>query len=136
QEIKYPFLVEEHGLRANSGGAGRPRGGPGVVIAYRCLQKCKANINLERTTQAPWGLHGGRDGAINAALITRKDGSKTTVYKETEIELEAGDRVMFLTAGGGGFGDPLERAREDIERDLKEGLVTPDGAGAYGSASA
>jgi N-methylhydantoinase B len=136
QEIKYPFLVEEHGLRADSGGPGRHRGGLGVVIGYRCLQKCKANINLERTTHAPWGLHGGGEGAINAALITRKDGRQTTVYKETEIELEAGDRVMFLTAGGGGYGDPSKRTREDMERDLAEGFVTPAGAATYGPSAA
>ena len=41
------------------------RGGLGVVLTYRCLQKCKANINLERLTDPPWGLHGGRAGAIN-----------------------------------------------------------------------
>src|SRR5258708_1653828 len=121
QEIKYPFLIEQHALRADSGGAGRTRGGLGVAITYRCLQKCKANINLERLTDPPWGLHGGESGAINLAVITHTHGQKTEVRKETEIELEAGDRVTFLTAGGGGYGDPSPRSRESIERDLAEG---------------
>jgi N-methylhydantoinase B len=131
QEIKYPFLIEQHSLRADSGGPGRYRGGLGVVLTYRCLQKCKANINLERLTDPPWGLHGGGNGAINLATITRKNGEQTSVYKETEIELHAGDSVTFLTAGGGGFGDPAERRRADIERDLAEGFVTSEGAKAY-----
>jgi N-methylhydantoinase B len=131
QEIKYPFLIEQHSLRAGSGGAGRYRGGLGLALTYRCLQACKANINFERTTHPPWGLHGGHEGAINLGIITRRNGEETTVYKETEIELEAGDRVTFLTAGGGGFGDPSERRREDIERDVAEGLVTQDATRSY-----
>jgi N-methylhydantoinase B len=133
QEIKYPFLVEQHALRADSGGAGRTRGGLGVALTYNCLQVCKANINLERITDPPWGLHGGGDGAINVAVITRRNGQEISVYKETEIELEAGDRVTFLTAGGGGYGKPSERSREKIERDLAEGFVSPAGAASYGA---
>jgi N-methylhydantoinase B len=101
------------------------------MLTYKCLQKCKANINLERTTDPPWGLHGGREGAFNLATITRRDGQETTINKETEIELQAGDRVTFLTAGGGGYGHPSERSRQDIERDLAEGFVSPSGAAAY-----
>jgi len=127
QEIKYPFLIEQHSLRADSGGPGRYRGGLGLALTYRCLQNCKANINLERTMHPPWGLHGGGPGAINVAIIARDGGEETMVHKETEIELKAGDRVTFLTAGGGGYGDPSQRRREDIERDLAEGFVTPDG---------
>jgi N-methylhydantoinase B len=132
QEIKYPFLIERHALRPDSGGAGRHRGGLGVVLTYRCLQACKANINFERITVPPWGLHGGREGAFNLAIIRRTNGEETRVFKETEIELKAGDRVTFLTAGGGGYGEPSERRRDDIERDLAEGFISAEGALAYG----
>ena len=131
QEIKYPFIVEQHALRPDSGGPGRHRGGLGLVLTYRCLQSCKANINFDRTTDPPWGLHGGREGATNLAVITRRDGTETTVFKETEIELEEGDKVTFCTAGGGGYGDPIERTREELTRDLAEGLVTREGANPY-----
>ena len=132
QEIKYPFLIEQHALRPDSGGPGRYRGGLGIALTYRCLQACKANINFERITVPPWGLHGGKDGAFNLAIITRTNGDEAKVFKETEIELKAGDRVTFLTAGGGGYGEPSERRPEDVERDHAEGFVTPDGAAAYG----
>jgi N-methylhydantoinase B len=125
QEIKYPFLIEQHALRVDSGGAGRYRGGLGIAITYRCLQRCKANINLERTGNPPWGLKGGGQGAVNVSRITRSNGDTTTVFKQTEIELEKGDRVTFLTAGGGGYGDPHERDEAAIERDLSEGLMAP-----------
>jgi N-methylhydantoinase B len=127
QEIKYPFLIEQHALRVDSGGAGRYRGGLGIAITYRCLQRCKANINLERTGNPPWGLNGGGQGAVNVARITRSNGDTTTVFKQTEIELEKDDRVTFLTAGGGGYGDPHERDEAAIARDLSEGVMTLDG---------
>jgi N-methylhydantoinase B len=133
QEIKYPFIVEEHALRPDSGGAGRFRGGLGLSLTYRCLQKCKANINFDRTAFPPWGLHGGGAGATNLAIVTRRDGTKTHVFKETEIELDAGDCVTFHTAGGGGYGDPKARDSAALERDVAEGFVTQQGASAYGS---
>ena len=56
QEIQYPFLVERFALRTDSGGAGEHRGGLGVELTYRALQKCVANVNCERTKDPPWGL--------------------------------------------------------------------------------
>ena len=76
QEIKYPVLIETHALRADSGGDGKHRGGLGVELTYQLLQKCKANINLDRTRDPPWGLHGGKPGAVNECLIHRADGAR------------------------------------------------------------
>ncbi|MFL4977904.1 MAG: hydantoinase B/oxoprolinase family protein [Xanthobacteraceae bacterium] len=129
QEIKYPFLIEQHRLRADSGGAGRFRGGFGLELTYRALQDCKANINCDRTRDPPWGLHGGLPGATNSSIVHRAaDGSERVVYKATELEIAAGDTVTFLTAGGGGYGDPRERSREAVARDVAEGLVSPEAA--------
>jgi N-methylhydantoinase B len=138
QEIKYPVLIEEHALRRDSGGAGRFRGGLGLRLTYRMLQPCKANINCDRTRDPPWGLHGGTAGATNCAVITRAtDGAEAVVYKATEIELAAGDRVTFLTAGGGGYGDPRERARAALASDVAAGVVSAEAAQReYGSAAA
>ena len=52
------------------------------------------------------------------------DGSEMAVKKATEIEIAAGDRVVFLTAGGGGYGDPKRRAAEAVARDVAAGVVT------------
>jgi N-methylhydantoinase B len=124
QEIKYPFIIETHALRQDSGGPGRFRGGLGLELTYLCLQKCKVNINFERIIDPPWGLHGGLSGATSRGVIRRRDGTEQVVHKGTEIELEAGDRVTFLTAGGGGYGNPLERSREAVERDLANGVIS------------
>jgi N-methylhydantoinase B len=138
QEIKYPVLIEQHALRQDSGGAGRFRGGLGLALTYRLLQPCKANINCDRTRDPPWGLHGGKAGATNCAVITRaRDGAEAVVYKATEIELAADDRVTFLTAGGGGYGDPRERAGAALASDVAAGIVSAEAAQReYGLAAA
>jgi N-methylhydantoinase B len=88
------------------------------------LQKCKANINLDRTLDPPWGLHGGGPGAVNGCVIQHADGTESVVKKATEVEIAAGDRVTFLTAGGGGYGDPGQRDPAAAARDLAAGFVT------------
>ena len=117
QEIKYPVLIDKHAFRCDSGGAGRLRGGLGLEVSYRMLQACRANINCERTVDPPWGL-------------------QQVVLKGTELPLAAGDVVTFLTAGGGGYGDPQERAPDAVKRDVAEGLVSAEAALAlYGAAT-
>jgi N-methylhydantoinase B len=125
QEIKYPVLIDKHAFRADSGGAGRFRGGLGLEVAYRMLQSCRANINCERTVDPPWGVHGGHAAATNSAIVHRAaDGYDTVVLKATELPLDAGDVVTFFTAGGGGYGDPGKRARDLVAQDVAEGVVT------------
>jgi N-methylhydantoinase B len=128
QEIQYPFLIERFALRTDSGGAGKHRGGLGVDLTYRALQSCVANVNNERTKDPPWGLRGGKPGAINEATLIRNDGSTQKLLKATGVQLSAGDRLTFGTAGGGGWGDPRERDAKEIERDVAAGLVSPDAA--------
>jgi N-methylhydantoinase B len=125
QEIHYPFIVECHKLREDSGGAGEHRGGLGIELSYRSLGQSAVNINLERTLDPPWGLEGGQPGQSNLARIARPDGSERFVSKESNIALSAGDTVTFWTAGGGGYGDPARRKPEAIRRDLRAGYITP-----------
>ena len=124
QEIQYPFLIEEFALRTDSGGAGEHRGGLGVVLTYRALHDCVANINCERIKDPPWGLHGGRPATVNEVVVTRGDGSSESFHKATGVALAAGDRLTFRTAGGGGWGNPRRRAREAIEADIAAGYVS------------
>jgi N-methylhydantoinase B len=128
QEIQYPFLIERFALRPDSGGAGKHRGGLGVDLTYRALQTCVANVNCDRTKDPPWGLHGGRPAAVNAATLVRSDGSVQNLLKATGVTMEAGDRLTFSTAGGGGWGDPRERVRAEIEADVRQGYISPDAA--------
>ena len=128
QEIQYPFLIERFALRTDSGGAGKHRGGLGVELTYRALQKAVTNVNCERTKDPPWGLHGGKPAAVNEAVLTRRDGSEQKLLKATGVPLEPGDRLTFRTAGGGGWGDPRARDRRAIADDVAKGYVSPQAA--------
>ena len=128
QEVQYPFLIERFALRTDSGGAGEHRGGLGVDLTYRALQKCVANVNNERTQDPPWGLAGGKPGAVNEAVLIRHDGSEQRLRKATGVQLEPGDRLTFGTAGGGGWGDPRRRDRRALEADIRSGYVSPEAA--------
>ena len=128
QEIKYPFIIEKHALRPDSGGAGEHRGGLGIELSYRCMRACRGNINFDRTVTPPWGLHGGHTGEISMAIIDRADGTQQKVHKATDVQFKPGDRITFLTAGGGGYGDPRNRSRTDLEEDIANGLVSAEAA--------
>jgi N-methylhydantoinase B len=128
QEIQYPFLIERFALRTDSGGAGRHRGGLGVDLTYRALQPCVANVNCERTKDPPWGLNGGKPGAVNDATLIGADGSERKLKKATGVAMQTGDRLIFSTAGGGGWGDPRTRDRKAIAADVHAGYVSPEAA--------
>ena len=128
QEIHYPFLVEYHRLREDSGGPGRFRGGLGIELQYRSMDKSTVNVMLERILEPPWGIEGGHDGRSNAALLRAASGNERPVTKESNIPLGSGDTVTFRTAGGGGYGAPSERSRELIEEDIRQGYISAEGA--------
>ena len=132
-ECRYPLFFEKFSLRENSGGAGRYRGGLGVEISVRSEYPAAVNFNLERTECAPWGLRGGKPGVICEARVQRdSDSHYVSVKKRTRYPVTAEDRVIFLTAGGGGWGDPLERNPELVVHDVHEGYISPEKAGDYG----
>lgn len=126
QEAMYPFEVECHSLRRDSGGPGKFRGGLGVELRLRALQKTWVNIAYERTKDPPWGLEGGLPGTPGQGVVHRSDGTREIVYKGTHIPIEPGEAVTFLSAGGGGYGDPRQRSRALISADLEEGLISPE----------
>lgn len=132
QEIHYPFLVEHHRLRPDSGGPGQFRGGLGVELKYRALEKSTVNVMLERILEPPWGINGGHVGRSNAATLSSA-GAERAVTKESNIALAVGDTVVFRTAGGGGYGDPRLRDPLAVAEDLRQGYITQANAQAdYG----
>ena len=70
----------------------------------------------------------GLPGAVNHAVIRRIDGTEEIVFKATNVELAAGDSVVFQTAGGGGYGDPDERDRVQLAADIEARIVSVDAA--------
>jgi N-methylhydantoinase B len=98
-ELAYPLRVERYSLRRGSGGAGRHRGGDGVVREIRVLEDCRLSIISERRRHPPRGERGGSPGATGRNLV-----SGERVPGKTTRALAAGDVVRIETPGGGGFG--------------------------------
>lgn len=122
-ESASPVVMHRRELRPDSGGAGRYRGGLGQVISFevRSHGACTVSAMYDRVRFAPRGIHGGADGA--AGLVLGKDGR--ALPSKGRFTIQSGERVTLSLPGGGGLGNPRERAREAIEADLRDGYVTP-----------
>ncbi len=124
-EARYPVRVQQYCLRTDSGGAGRYRGGLGIVKRYECLEDCELNVGYERQIAPPEGVCGGSDALPNRVAIVSTDGTRTELpSKTTDYRVRAGEVISFETAGGGGFGRPLDRDLELVRADLRAGYVT------------
>ena len=132
-ESYYPVRIETYESIPDSGGAGRHRGGNGMRIGYRFLAAGKISIHDDRWLTYPWGVKGGSPGRRCRKTIERRDGSREILPNKIDnIEVAAGDYLIFDTWGGGGLGHPYERDLDAIEYDLESGLLTRDGASDYG----
>jgi N-methylhydantoinase B len=98
-ELAYPLRVERHELRPGSGGAGRFRGGDGVVREYRALERCRLSLLTQRRRVAPRGAAGGEDGLPGRNLLNGRELPAFAV-----VDLEPGDLLRIETPGGGGYG--------------------------------
>lgn len=129
-ETKHPLIVEQLSLREGSGGAGKYRGGLGIARTVRARAALTLNTTIERMHCRPWGLAGGRDGAGNEVWL-KLDGREITDLPNAKVlvqRLKAGDTFTLASGGGGGFGDPAERAPEAVAADVAEGYVTAEEA--------
>jgi N-methylhydantoinase B len=122
-ETYYPMLVDGYTTIIDTGGAGKHRGGNGVEKIYLLLEEGDVSIHDDRHLSQPWGILGGRPGACSEKWLLRKDGTRQPLPSKVDnVRVHAGDRVIFRTAGGGGWGDPLERdplrTRNDVARRL------------------
>ena len=103
-EYAYPLRVRRYSLRPGSGGAGKHRGGDGIVRELEVLTDAEVTLLADRRTRGPWGLNGGADGAPGKATIERADGSRQQLPGKFNIRLRKGERIRIETPGGGGWG--------------------------------
>lgn len=127
QEAFYPYRLLAKGLRMDSGGPGKFRGGLGVEKIYAIQDPCNIIVKFDRTHCPPWGLEGGGTGATAHVEIHRADGMSETLTKGDRA-LGPGDVVRILSGGGGGYGNPFERALASVQNDLAQGYLSADGA--------
>ncbi len=103
-EQRYPVRIRRFTIRRGSGGAGRWRGGDGVVREIEFLEPMHAAILSNRRRVAPAGLAGGSPGACGHNYVRRADGRIEELAATASVELAAGDRFVIETPGGGGYG--------------------------------
>ncbi len=125
-ESNAPLVVWRKELRPDSGGAGRHRGGHGQIIEIASRDGAPFEIlaAFDRIRNPPRGRDGGRDGAPGFLGL----GSGRRLEGKGFQEVPAGDRLVVMTPGGGGRGDPAARDPEALAADLADGLVTPEAA--------
>jgi len=132
-ERYFPLRIERYETVPDSGGAGLHRGGNGIIMSYRFLEPGLIAIHDDRWFTYPWGVNGGAPGARARKILEKADGSQVIVgNKREDISVEAGDMLHFITWGGGGWGDPLERDPALVAKEIVQGLVTSEGARNYG----
>ncbi|HXZ28110.1 MAG TPA: hydantoinase B/oxoprolinase family protein [Terriglobales bacterium] len=105
-EYAYPFRVRRYSLRPRSGGAGKQRGGDGIVREVEVLTGAEVTILSDRRKRGPRGLAGGKNGAPGRTIVLRRDGREEILPSKASTRLKAGERVRVESPGGGGWGKP------------------------------
>ena len=103
-EYAYPLRVRRYALRSGSGGAGKYRGGDGIVREIEVLTDAEVTLLADRRVRGPWGLHGGAEGAAGNATILRADGSDEKLPGKFNVHLRKGEAIRIESPGGGGWG--------------------------------
>lgn len=103
-EHRYPVRLDRYAIRTGSGGAGRWRGGDGIARELTFLEPVSLSVLTQHRAVAPYGLSGGEPGERGSQKVIRKGGGEEELRSVDGAELAAGDRLLLLTPGGGGFG--------------------------------
>ena len=102
-EHQYPLRIAAIGFVRGSGGAGKHRGGDGIVREFEFLTSADVTILSDRRVRGPYGLAGGADGAPGRnTLLTGK--RKVAIPGKTRFEVAPGDVLRIESPGGGGYG--------------------------------
>jgi N-methylhydantoinase B len=128
-EARYGLYVDRLSLSEEPGGAGRFRGGKGVLLEYRVRSDgCFLTASYSRNKYLPWSARGGREGSANRIEVIRADGRKENHAVVSGLRLKRDDVIRIITANGGGYGDPRERDPAAVRKDLRDGYITPEQA--------
>jgi N-methylhydantoinase B len=103
-ELNYPLRITHYSTRQGSGGAGKFRGGDGVVRRYRFLEDAEVSLLTERRKYPPWGLAGGQPGSCGLNQLDDRE-----LPGKTRFNAVAGQTLTIMTPGGGGYGGPTDQ---------------------------
>lgn len=132
-ESKYPIQILSYGIRQDSAGPGKYRGGNGTFREYLILADSDLFLWFERSKTTGWGIFGGASGAAPNVAVKRPGEKPVEFLKINGIKVCKGTVIKSLTGGGGGYGNALERAPEAVREDVIDRYVSLDFArSAYG----
>ncbi|WP_053351643.1 hydantoinase B/oxoprolinase family protein [Leucobacter musarum] len=125
-EQRYPILVHERTLVADTGGAGRQRGGLATRVVMEARdEEVTLTYGIEGKLNPPQGVRGGHGGTEPEAwVIDAASGERKEIPIVGRYDLRRGEKVVSITPGGGGYGDPLEREPEAVLTDVEDLRVT------------
>jgi len=118
-------MVRRYELLPDTGGAGLHRGGHAIGLDFEILkpESIVTARGLERMSFQPWGLTGGKAGALGHIVLNPDREDSRPVPKISVLTPEAGDVVSIRSPGGGGWGNPLDRAPELVAQEVADGLL-------------
>jgi 5-oxoprolinase (ATP-hydrolysing) len=105
-EFRYPVVLEDFHIRADSGGRGRWNAGDGVTRTIRFLQPMECTILSGHRRVRPFGLAGGEPGQVGENWVRRRDGTREKLQGCDATTIDAGEAIVIQTPTAGGYGDP------------------------------
>lgn len=127
-ETRFPILIETLGLRIDSGGAGKFRGGLGYDKHIKALSGCTAILTADRVRLGCYGVAGGQAGLPFQSAIVSNGNEKLLDGLVNDAAVKTGHYFRICTTGGGGWGDPLERDPASVVQDLLEQRISETSA--------
>ena len=129
-EVRFPLFFKRHEFRADSGGDGQYRGGPGGIVemVVETQEPALANTAGDGVVHGACGILGGEDGAPHRYILySGNEEPRAIRTKETGLVIRPGDRLVLESGGGGGWGNPTQRTAESRSHDAASGFVTSAG---------
>ncbi|WP_420992262.1 hydantoinase B/oxoprolinase family protein [Cupriavidus sp. 30B13] len=129
-ETEVPIKVMKYGLVRDSGGAGKYRGGLGMVMEFQVFSPNSVVTarNRNRTRFSTWGVLGGNAGGNSQFLRNPGKDNEVDLGNSDVVSCNPGDVLRIIGPGGGGYGDPFERSAEVVARDVAAGFVSREAA--------
>jgi N-methylhydantoinase B len=128
-ELRWPIVVHRRALRQDSGGAGRFRGGLGLDVEVQGLVEGSWTLaDTGRHGFPPWGVNGGLPGSPSDSMAKLPDQSSFTHVDFVRHRVPSDTCAVVVTAGGGGWGDPLDRDPACVRADVIDEYVSIEAA--------
>ena len=128
-EISFPVHILRYAVSEDGGGAGRTRGGTGILRELRLDHDATVTLTADRAKFAPYGVFGGQPARKAEFWARFPNGEQRALNSKTApMHFQKGTVIHFRPAGGGGYGAPAERKLSAIQADLDDGYISPAAA--------